>query len=122
MRLLLVNDEGQHLGELELEGNTATLKKLKPEMEASVIEAYDEDDHDDEKDEHEEEEEHEGIEPDDMEKSMSKGGELNDVFKGKKSPSDVRKEKDELEGDEDDDGYTPSKNSGPMKQKRPGLF
>ena len=128
MKLLLVNDEGDHLGELEMDGNTATLKKLKPELKASVVDAYDEDDHDEEKDGYDDEDE--GIEPDDMERSMAKGGELNEVFKGKKSPSDVRAEKesssdegdDEEEDDGEESGYTPVKQGGPMKAKRAGLF
>ena len=114
LKLLLVSDGGDHLGELELEGSTATLKKLSPDFKASIEDAYEEDDHDD------------GIEPDEMEKDVDPEGKMSDAFAMRKheesESKEEEKEEHEEEPEDDDDDDKPMFSRKPMKQKRKGLF
>lgn len=98
MKLLFVNDSDVHLGCLEMDGDSVTIKKYKDEFNPKIVDAKDEDDNDD-------------IAASDMENAGDKEGKMSKMFAMKKPIKD----------DEDDEEQDVKKGK-PMKQRRPGLF
>lgn len=115
MKLLFVNDSDVHLGCLEMDGDSVTIKKFKPEFKPTIVDAPEEDDLDDMA----------GIEKEAIEEDADKEGSMSKMFAMKKKPEfgkeEKAEEKEEPEYEEEEDDQDVKKGK-PMKQKRSGLF
>ena len=110
MKLLFVGDGDIHLGELEMDGDSVTIKTFKPEFKPTIVDAPQEDDLDDMA----------GIQKEAIEEDADKDGGMSKVFAMKKKPDFGKEEEAEQPEEEEEDEE--SKVKKPMKQKRVGLF